>query len=49
VTYHFICSETNHGRVVVEYCSTIDMVADIMTKPATKAKHEKFHKFLFGQ
>jgi len=40
--YHFIRSEINHGIVVVEYCSTIDMVADMMAKPATKAKLEKF-------
>jgi len=49
VRYHFIRAEINSGKVVVEYCPTTDMVADVMTKPATKAKLVKFRDFLFGQ
>jgi len=49
VRYHFIRDEINNGKVVVQYCPTADMVADIMTKPVTKAKLENFRDFLFGQ
>jgi len=49
VRYHFIRDEVNHGRVVIEYCPTSDMVADMMTKPVTKVKLGQFSKFIFGQ
>jgi len=48
VRYHFIHAKINSGKVLVEYCPTAVMVADIMTKPATKAKLVKFKDFLFG-
>ena len=38
----------NEGKITVVYCPTEDMVADIFTKPATKAKIMKFKGFLFG-
>ena len=49
IRYHFIRTEINSGKVVVEYCPTADMIADVMTKPATKAKLMHFRDFLFGQ
>lgn len=48
VRYHFIRSALSDGKVTVEYCPTEDMVADVMTKPVTKFKLEKFKGFLFG-
>jgi len=42
VRYHFIRTEINSGKVVAKYCPTADMIVDIMTKPATKAKFVKF-------
>ena len=48
VRYHFIRAEISSGKVLAEYCPTAVMVADIMTKPATKAKLVKFKDFLFG-
>ena len=48
IRYHFIRSEIARGRVVVKYCPTENMVADIMTKPVTKVKLEKFKGFIFG-
>lgn len=42
VKYHFIRSTVDEGKVVVMYCPTEDMIADIMTKPATKFKLQKF-------
>jgi len=49
VRYHFIRTEVNSGKVVVEYCPTADMVADVMTKSVTKVKLRNFKNFLFGQ
>ena len=49
VRYHFIRTEINSGNVVIEYCPTADMIADVMTKPATKAKLAAFKDCLFGQ
>ena len=48
IRYHFIRAELDGGRVEVKYCPTEDMVADIMTKPATRHKLEKFKKHLFN-
>ena len=48
VRYHFICTEISSGTVVVEYCPTADMVADVLTKLVTKVKLLKFKDFLFG-
>ena len=49
VRYHFIRDEVNTGRVVVQYCPTANMVADMMTKPVTKAKLSCFKDFIFGK
>ena len=49
VRYHFIRTEVNSGKVVVEYCPTTDMVADVMTKSMTKVKLRNFKDFLFSQ
>jgi hypothetical protein len=48
IRYHFIRTELDCGRMVLEYCPTGDMVADIMTKPATNLKIGKFKDFIFG-
>ncbi|XP_077861468.1 uncharacterized protein LOC144341681 [Saccoglossus kowalevskii] len=49
IRYHFISSEVNSGKIVIVYCPTGDMVADIMTKPTTKFKLQMFNNFLFGK
>ena len=48
IRYHFIRSTINEGKVIVSYCPTNDMVADIMTKSATRSKLQKFKELLFG-
>ena len=48
IHYHFIRTELNDGKITIEYCPTTDMVTDIMTKPATKFKLDKFKHFIFG-
>ena len=48
IKYHFIRSNVKEGKVVLKYCPTHDMLADIMTKPATKLQLEKFKSLIFG-
>ena len=36
----------NDQVIDVEYCQTEDMMADIMTKPVSKVKFEKFRSTL---
>lgn len=48
IKYHFVRSTVNNGDVFLEYCPTDQMVADLMTKPATKVKLLAFSRFLFG-
>lgn len=46
VRHHFIRGIVNRGTVVLKYLSTDCMTADILTKPLTREKHEKFVKQL---
>lgn len=48
IKYHFIREVVNSGRLLLEYCPTEEMVADLMTKPGTKTKLRKFSQDLFG-
>ena len=48
IKYHFIREIVNSGRVILEYCPTEEMVADLMTKPGTKFKLKRFSQDLFG-
>jgi hypothetical protein len=36
------------GKIDIVYCQTEHMVADILTKPATKVKLDRFRPILFG-
>ena len=52
IKYHFIRSEIQAGTVKLEYIPTEDNIADIFTKPATKAQGHPtsiFGKYLFGR
>lgn len=40
IKYHFIRSALSDGKIIIEYCPTADMVADVLTKPVTKLKIE---------
>lgn len=48
IKYHFVRSVIKEGRISLEYCPTDEMVADVLTKPATKLKLMKFNSFMFG-
>lgn len=49
IKYHFIRSEVHRGRISLEYCPTTEMLADLMTKPATKFQLQKFKLKIFGK
>ncbi len=40
--YHFVCDLKKEGKIQVKYCPTEDMVADMLTKPLSKIKLNKF-------
>ena len=48
IKYHFVRSAQTEG-ISIEYCPTTNMVADVLTKPLTKSKFEKFKEYLFGE
>ena len=48
VRYHFIRTVQRLGEVIIKYCLTNSMVADIMTKPVTKFKLQEVKKYIFG-
>ncbi len=49
IKYHFIRSSVNNGDITLVYCPTNEMVADVLTKPATKCKMMKFDSLIFGK
>ena len=46
VCYHFVRERVTSNEIVVDYCPTQDMVADIMTKGLPKVTFEKFRNSL---
>ena len=48
VQYHFIRNVQNAGKIIIKYCPTANMAADVMTKPATKCKLQKYGSYIFG-
>lgn len=48
IKYHFVRSIVNEDKMCLKYCSTEEMVADIMTKPVSKMRLKKFERFIFG-
>ena len=46
IRYHFGREKLAEGKVVVEYCSTKDMKADLMTKPIPAAQFQYLRTML---
>lgn len=46
IRYHFTRSEVNRGKLILKYCPTEEMIADMMKTPVSKAKLKKV-KILF--
>ncbi|POM66260.1 Integrase catalytic core protein [Phytophthora palmivora] len=47
IRYHFVREKVEDGQVVLEYCSTKDMLADLMTKPITAVQFD-IHRSKLG-
>jgi hypothetical protein len=41
VQHHFVRERVENGKITFEYCSTEDMVVDMLTKPLSKERHNK--------
>jgi len=41
VEHHFVRERVENGEVTFEYCSTEEMVADVLTKASSKERHYK--------
>ena len=48
VRYEFIKSHIESHTINLEHCPTVDMVADILTKPLERPAFEKLRNFLLG-
>lgn len=48
IKYHFVRSIVNEEKMCLLYCTTEEMVADVMTKPVSKLKLAKFADVMFG-
>jgi hypothetical protein len=48
IKYHFVRDLYTKGVLDITYCPTEDMVADVLTKPPTKFKLEKFKEQFLG-
>jgi hypothetical protein len=46
--HHYIREQVENGEIVLEYCQTADMVADIFTKALPKPQFEKLRDILLG-
>ena len=46
ISHHFIRERVACNEIVVDYCPTGNMVADVMTKAVPKVKFEKFRSLL---
>jgi hypothetical protein len=42
IRYHFICDMVQRGALKLQYISTDEQVADVMTKPLSHVKFEHF-------
>ena len=46
ISVHFVQEKVNDQVINVDNCQTEDMMADIMTKPVSKVKFEKFRSMM---
>ena len=46
VAFHFARERVASNEIEIVYCPTDDMIADVMTKPLSKEKFEKFRLLL---
>ena len=46
IKFHYVRDQVNDNKIVIDYCSSSEMVADILTKGLTYDKFAKFRKML---
>jgi hypothetical protein len=46
IRYHFVADLMKRGEVVIQYCPTDDMIADILTKPLVGEQFAKLRDYL---
>jgi len=44
IRHHFLRERYEANEIKIAYCDTNEMLADILTKPLSRDKHEKFSK-----
>ena len=49
IRFHFTRERVQAGDVIVEYCPTDDMVADVLTKALAREKHAKLCALMMGK
>jgi hypothetical protein len=42
IRYHYICDRVQRGAIKLQYVRTNEQVADVLTKPLSRAKFEHF-------
>jgi len=48
IRYYFVHQYLEDGTMTIEYCPTLDMIADILTKPLQGSLFEKLRDLLLG-
>jgi hypothetical protein len=48
IKYHFNREKVESGEVVLKYCPSADMIADVMTKPMPAPRHRVLIKGMMG-
>ena len=48
IKYHFVREKVKSEEVIVLYCDTDNMMADVLTKPLAEEKHNKFTMWMMG-
>ena len=46
IKYHFIKDVLHKKKIEIIYCPITEMIADIITKPMTKSKLERFQRLI---
>ena len=46
IRYHFLCHKVESGKITLDYLSTNDQPADVLTKGLAREKHKRFAKEL---
>ena len=44
IRYHYTREQVGSGSIVLEYCNTNNMAADMLTKSVSRVKHNAFRK-----